>query len=153
MSHHLGIQTTVADGPFYHWSWIYCSVNVSSRCSSNHVLTWRDEVQRFSSHMHSSTCLLQGFWGQFRSPGISTLAKTSTTHQRHKCVLPSLPRARALKESKNLPHWYQGKNCRHLEKGAPTEHLLLELPVRVWTVAQDSLVREFEVYCTTALTL
>ena len=73
------IQLQVSD-PFYHWSWIYCSVNNPLRSSSNHVLTWRDEGQRFSSHMHSSACLLQGFRGQLRSPGIGTITKTSSTH-------------------------------------------------------------------------
>ena len=107
----------------------------------------------FSSHMHNSTCLLQGFRGQLRSPGIGTLAKTSTTHQTHKCVLPSFPRARALKESQDLSHWDQGTNCRHFDKAAPTEHLLPTSQVHVWTVTQDALVRECEIYYTTALTL
>ena len=84
------------------------------------------------------------------SPGIGTPAKASTTHQTHKCVLPSLPRARALKEGQDLPHWDQGPNCGHFDKGAPAEHLLQEPPVHVWKVTQDALVRECEVYCTTA---
>jgi hypothetical protein len=98
-------------------------------------------------------CLLQGFRGQLRSPGIGTLAKALTTHQTHKCVLPSLPRARALKESQDLSHWDQGTNCGHFDKGAPTEHLLWTSQVHVWTVTQDALVRECEVECTTTLTL
>ena len=50
-------------------------------------------------------------------------------------------------------HWDQGTNCRHIDKGAPTKNLLLTLPGHVWTVTQDALVRECEVYCTTALTV
>jgi hypothetical protein len=68
-------------------------------------------------------------------------------------VLSSLPRARALKEGRDLPHWNQGSDCGHLNKGAPTEHLLPTSPSHVWTVTQDALVRECEIYCTTALTL
>ena len=68
-------------------------------------------------------------------------------------MLPSLLRARACKESQDLPHWDQGTNCRQFDKGAPAEHLLPTLTVHVWSVTQDALVRECEVYCTTTLTL
>jgi hypothetical protein len=68
-------------------------------------------------------------------------------------VLPSLPRACALKVSQDISHWYQGTNCGHFDKGAPKEHLLPTLQVHVWAVTQDALVRECEIYCTTALTL
>ena len=150
MSHNLGIQATVTSSPFNHWSWIYLFVNVSLRRPPDHVLTWQNEKQRTSSHMHISTCLLQGIWGQLRSLGIGTLTKASTTHQTHQCVLSSLPRARALKENQDLSHRYQGTNCRHLNKGSPAEHFLPTLQVHVWTVTQDALVRECEVYCTAA---
>ena len=103
--------------------------------------------------MHRPTCLLQGFQGQFRSLGISTFTKASTTNQTHQCVLPSLLRARALKEDQDLPHWDQGTNCGHFDKGASTEHLLPTLQIHVWTVTQDALVKDCEVNCTTALTL
>ena len=100
--------------------------------------------------MHSSTCLLQGFWGQFRGPRIGTPTKALTTHQAHKCVLPSLPRAHALKKNQDLPNQYHGAKCRQLDKGSSSEHLLQAPPVHVWTVTQVALVRECEVYCTTA---
>ena len=100
--------------------------------------------------MHSSTCLLQGFWGRFRSPRIGTPTKASTMHQAHKCVLPSLLRACALKENQDLPNRYQWTNCRYLNKGSSTEHLLQAPPLHVWTVTYDALVRECEVYYTTA---
>ncbi len=64
-------------------------------------------------------------------------------------MLSSLPRALALKEIQDLPHWDQGTNCGHFDKGATAEHLLQTLPVHVWTVTKDALVvRECEVYCT-----
>ncbi len=100
--------------------------------------------------MHISTCLLQDIQGQLRRLGIGTLNKTSTMHQTHQCVLSSLPRARALKDNQDLSHRYQGTNCRHLNKGSPAEHFLPTLQVHVWTVTQDALVRECEVYCAAA---
>ena len=68
-------------------------------------------------------------------------------------MLPSLPRAHALKESQDLPHWDQGTNCGKIDKGALAEHLLPTSPDHVWTVTQDALVRKCEVYFTTALAL
>ena len=65
-------------------------------------------------------------------------------------MLSPLSQARALKEGQDLPHWDQGTNQRHIGKGSPSEHLLPTLPFHVWTVTQDTLVRECEVYCTTA---
>ena len=61
-------------------------------------------------------------------------------------MLPSLPRARALQEDQDFSHQYQGTNCRYLNKGSPAEHFLPALQIHVWTVTQDALVRECEVY-------
>ena len=80
------------------------------------------------------------------SPRIGMPAKALTTHQTHKCVLPSLPQARALKEDQDFSNRNQGTNCRHLDKGSPAEHLLLASQVHVWKVTQDALVRECEVH-------
>ena len=96
--------------------------------------------------MHDPTCLLQGFWGQLKCPWIGMPDKASTTHQTHKCVLSSLSRGRALKKDQYLPHWNQGSDCWHLDKGAATEFLLLALTIHVWTVTQDTQGRECEIY-------
>ena len=74
------------------------------------------------------------------------LTKALTLHQTHQYVLPSLPRACALQEDQDKSHRYQRTNCRYLDEGSPAEHFLPASQIHVWTVAQDSLVRECEVY-------
>ena len=98
MSHNLGFQTANASSSINNQSWACCPFNVPWWCSPYNVLAWRNEGAKVSSHMYCTTCVLQGFWGQLKSPWISPLAKASTLYQAHQCVLSSLPWACTFKK-------------------------------------------------------